>query len=295
MALDFTNAWPFNKIQPATIDGQSMVYIPKIYVNNTKLTDGPYAGKYQYSIAPDKISDDWHLHPAFKNKGAESDGIYISAYLASKDSSGKAASVSGSTPWTNMTRDSAHSLGSNRNVSGGGDEKQGWHMYNIYEHHLIARLMLIEFGSSDIQTLLTNSNTGNGATYHGIHDVYGGTSYCFWIDGFDTLGASNKIRIFDNDGGQTYTDTGLTPCGGTWMKDCLHDKGSGFDMGDVFIAKTAEGTQANGSFGDYQGLHGGDVFCAAGGAVADCGPFCLGDATSSHAYSLLGFRLAKYA
>lgn len=65
MALDFTNAWPFNKMVEQTADGQAMVYIPKMYVKNEKLPDtATYAGKYAYLIAPDKIDDTWHVHPA---------------------------------------------------------------------------------------------------------------------------------------------------------------------------------------------------------------------------------------
>lgn len=295
MALDFTKAWPFNKMVEQTVDGQEMVYIPKMYVKNEKLPDtATYAGKYAYLIAPDKIDDTWHVHPAFMNAGKEMSGVQIGKYLASKDGSGKAASIKGATPWTSITRDTAHSLGSNRNVSGGTAEQTGWHCYNIYEHHLIARLMLIEYGSSDLQTLLTGSDSGMDAKYHGIEMVWGGASYGEWFDGIDTLGTNSAVRIFKNDGSQTYVDTGIAPCGRGWLKDVLHNKGTNYDLGDVFLAASVDGTQANGSFGDYQWFGGGYVFNSRWGSDAYCGPFCLFDGSTSNAYGALGFRLAHY-
>lgn len=295
MALDFTNAWPFNKMVEQTADGQAMVYIPKMYVKNEKLPDtATYAGKYAYLIAPDKIDDTWHVHPAFMNAGKEMSGVQIGKYLASKDSSGKAASVKDATPWTSITRDTAHSLGSNRNVPGGTAEQTGWHCYNIYEHHLIARLMLIEYGSSDLQTLLTGSDSGMDAKYHGIEMVWGGTSYGEWFDGIDTLGTNSAVRIFKNDGSQTYVDTGITPCGAGWLKDVLHNKGTNYDLGDVFLAASVDGTQANGSFGDYQNFNGGCVFDSDWTARAHRGPFYLHSYSAGYTYSGLGFRLARY-
>lgn len=295
MALDFTNAWPFNKMVEQTADGQAMVYIPKMYVKNEKLPDtATYAGKYAYLIAPDKIDDTWHVHPAFMNAGKEMSGVQIGKYLASKDSSGKAASVKDATPWTSITRDTAHSLGSNRNVPGGTAEQTGWHCYNIYEHHLIARLMLIEYGSSDLQTLLTGSDSGMDAKYHGIEMVWGGTSYGEWFDGIDTLGTNSAVRIFKNDGSQTYVDTGITPCGAGWLKDVLHNKGTNYDLGDVFLAASVDGTQANGSFGDYQDFYGGCVFYSHWTAGAGHGPFYLAYHGAGYAGSSLGFRLARY-
>lgn len=295
MALDFTKAWPFNKMVEQTVDGQAMVYIPKMYVKNEKLPDtATYAGKYAYLIAPDKIDDTWHVHPAFMNNGKEMSGVQIGKYLASKDSSGKAASIKGASFWTSITRDDAHKAGLTRNVSGGTGEKTGWHMYNIYEHHLIARLMLIEYGSSDLQTLLTGSGSGMDAKYHGIEMVWGGASYGEWFDGIDTLGTNSAVRIFKNDGSQTYVDTGIAPCGSGWLKDVLHNKGTNYDLGDVFLASAVDGTQENGSFGDYQWFSGGCVFYSNWGSDADYGPFCLYDPGASSTRSALGFRLAHY-
>lgn len=295
MALDFTKAWPFNKMVEQTVDGQAMVYIPKMYVKNEKLPDtATYAGKYAYLIAPDKIDDTWHVHPAFMNNGKEMSGVQIGKYLASKDSSGKAASIKGASFWTNITRDDAHKAGLTRNVSGGTGEKTGWHMYNIYEHHLIARLMLIEYGSSNLQTLLTGSGSGMDAKYHGIEMVWGGAIYGELFDGIDTLGTKGAVRIFKNDGSQTYVDTGITPCGTGWLKDVLHNKGTNYDLGDVFLASAADGTQANGSFGDYQWFRWRCVFYSGWGSSAHYGPFCLSIYGASDSVGALGFRLAHY-
>lgn len=295
MALDFTKAWPFNKMVEQTVDGQAMVYIPKMYVKNEKLPDtATYAGKYAYLIAPDKIDDTWHVHPAFMNNGKEMSGVQIGKYLASKDSSGKAASIKGARFWTNITRDDAHKAGLTRNVSGGTGEKTGWHMYNIYEHHLIARLMLIEYGSSDLQTLLTGSDSGTDAKYHGIEMVWGDANYGEWFDGIDTLGTNSAVRIFKNDGSQTYVDTGIAPCGSGWLKDVLHNKGTNYDLGDVFLASAVDGTKANGSFGDYQWFGGGCVFHSFWADYSYCGPFCLRYYSASDAGGPPVFRLARF-
>lgn len=85
MAINFSNVWPYKEIKTVTVDGQEMVYIPKIYVCNTMLPNtAKYAKKWQYSIAPEKIDENWHVHPAFMNNGKEANGIYIGAYCASK-------------------------------------------------------------------------------------------------------------------------------------------------------------------------------------------------------------------
>lgn len=295
MAIDFSNVWPYNAMKKVTVDGQEMVGIPKIYVRNMVLPNtSKYAGKYAYLIAPNKIDDTWHVHPAFMNNGKEMSGVQIGKYLASKDSSGKAASIKGASFWTCITRDNSHKAGLTRNVSGGTGEKTGWHMYNIYEHHLIARLMLIEYGSSDLQTLLTGSDSGMDAKYHGIEMVWGGASYGEWFDGIDTLGTNSAVRIFKNDGSQTYVDTGIAPCGDGWLKDVLHNKGTNYDLGDVFLASAVDGTQANGSFSDCQWLRGGYVFNSGWGSGADGGPFYLGVTGPSGYPGALGFRLAHY-
>ena len=170
----------------------------------------------------------------------------------------------------------------------------GFHMENIYEHHLIARLMLIEYGSSDLQTLLTGSDSGTDAKYHGIEMVWGGASYGEWFDGIDTLGTNSAVRIFKNDGSQTYVDTGIAPCGSGWLKDVLHNKGTNYDLGDVFLASAVDGTQANGSFGDYQWFYGGCVFSSSWGGTANYGPFYLAYRSTSYTGGALGFRLAHY-
>lgn len=295
---DFSKVWPYNEIKTVTVDGQQMVRIPKIYVNNTKLTKGPYAGKYQYSIANEKIDSSWHVHPAFMDHGKESNAILIGTHLASKDSSGKAASINGAAPWVSVTRDTAHSLGTNRNVPNGNGDKTGWHCYSIYDHHLIARLMLIEFGTADIPTKLTGRDNGMGATYRGINDVYGAVynnrNTGEWLDGIDCHGKNNATRIFKNDGSQIYIDTGIASCGDGYVKDTLHNIGAGYDFGDIFLASVIDRTKPNGIFGDKQFTRGAEMNCGFNN-FEDPGPFYLDYTPSGGADKTLGFRLAKYA
>lgn len=292
--ISFSNVWPFCEFKDVTVDGQAMVYIPKIYVCNEKVGSGPYAGKYQYSIAQKDFDKSWHVHPAFMCNGKEMSGIQISKYMAS-NSSGKPASVKGAGAWVSITRDNAHNTCAKRNVANGTKEQTGWHMYNVYEHHLIARLMLLEYGSGDLQTLLTGSNKGGGALWHGIQDVFNSTSAAIWIDGIDSLGSGNTTwRVFNRDGSQKYVDTKLKPAGGGYPIDVFRNKGDGYDLGDIFLGSSSNATNTAGTFGDYQHLLAGLVFCSGCGADVAPGPFGLAGYSTSTAQNNIGFRLARY-
>lgn len=75
----------------------------------------------------------------------------------------------------------------------------------------------------------------------------------------------------------------------------LHDKGTNYDLGDVFLAASVDGTQANGSFGDPQNFYRGYVFSSYWGSGAYCGPFYLHRDDTEGTFNRLGFRLARYA
>lgn len=289
--IDVSNMFPFNQMEQRTVDGQDMVYIPKIYVKNvSSLEDGPYKGRPAYYIS-DKKLDGYHVHPAFMYNGQECSGIEIGAWLAGKESN-IATSKQGVSPWNNITRDQAITNALTRNTAG---TTTGWHMYNIWEHHLIARLMLIEGGRGDTQTVFGGSSTAVSVNYHGIRDVWGGTTFNsgmphFWLDGFDTLGSSNHIRVKNPNGNGQWVDTGIAPARYLYpFGNVLRNKTASYDMGDLFIAN-AEGSVIP----DYQSFYGGCVFCVYGYAVADGGAFFLHYNSSSGADSSIGFRLARY-
>lgn len=290
--IDFSHTWPFNEIREQTVDGQAMVYIPKIYVNNTKLTKGKYAGKWQYSISGTKLDSSWHVHPAFMNNGVEMSGIQIGAYIASKDSSGKAASIKGAAFWTSINFADSQKAAKSRNVNNGTKEQKGWHMLNVYEAHLVNRLMLIEYGTTNLLPHLKGSNAD--PAYRGINILWGGSKR-HWFDGIDTKGSSNTtIRIFDNQGNQTWVDTGAKALGGNWVTDVLHNTNAKFDLGDIFIASAASSSQASSTLGDYQNIGGGKILFSPVNGDTSCGPFFFNAIADTYSDSTIGFRLARY-
>ena len=286
-----SNIWPFSAMKEQTVDGQAMVFCPKIYICNEVPGSGTYSGKPCYEISDYKETG-FHCAPTFMTNGVENDtGIQWSSYIASKDSSGKAASIANATPWTNIAYTAVDTAARTRNVGTG--EQAGWRAWNIYDAHLLARLMLFETGSADIQTILGGTDGSMGVTYHGIHDVWGGTSYGFWIYGLTTTGSGNTIMVLDNKGNNNMVDTKIAPCGNGWPVTLLDNVGSNYDLGDIFLAKTVTSTKENGTLGDYQFLSGGYAFYTYWGSSSLYGPFCLYNGTPTNANTALGFRLAR--
>ena len=73
----------------------------------------------------------------------------------------------------------------------------------------------------------------------------------------------------------------------------MDNTGDGYDLGDVFLAKTVIGTEGSGTLGDYQNFIGGCAFCAHPGSGAGCGPFNLSIISPSNTNGNIGFRLAR--
>ena len=290
--IDVSNIFPINKMKLVTVDGQAVIELPKTWIRNTPLAKGAtYEDKVAYMFS-ERAQPGYHLAPSFYTDGKENEnGVQLSAYIASKDSSGKAASIAGATPWTSIAYTAIDAAAKTRNTGTG--EQAGWRAWNIYDHHLLARLMLFEAGSADIQTIIGWADGSMGVTYHGIHDVWGGSSYGFWIHGFTTTGSGNTITILDNKGKGTMIDTKIAPCGGGWPVTLLDNTGDGYDLGDVFLAKTVIGTEGSGTLGDYQNFSGGYAFYAHPGSNANYGPFYLYYYGPSNTGSFLGFRLAR--
>ena len=299
--LNVKDIFPWNKMEKRTVDGQSVVFIPKIYVMNTALASGKYAGRPAYFISGTK-DDGYHCHPAFMQSGAEAPtGIEIGVYGAGKDSSGKATSTSWSNTWTSTSYNDIRTAAHTRNVAGGTDEQMGWHAYNIYEHHLIARLMLIEYESADLPTLLGGNRKATDVTYHGIEKVWGGNGWCEWLDGLavtETTGSNAKcfINVFDMYGYVESINTPFAPPGKGWPVDFHREKGAKYDLGDLFIASETSEKESGGSCGDYQDLQvtGAGSFHTAHGTFDSSGPFSLSSDTLDTTIRYLGFRLARY-
>ena len=290
--IDVSKIFPINKMKLVTVDGQAVIELPKTWIRNTPLAKGAtYEDKVAYMFS-ERAQPGYHLAPSFYTDGKENEnGVQLSAYIASKDSSGKAASIANATPWTNIAYTAVDAAARTRNVGTG--EQAGWRAWNIYDAHLLARLMLFEAGSADIQTILGGTDGSMGVTYHGIHDVWGGTSYGFWIYGLTTTGSGNTIMVLDNKGNNSMVDTQIAPCGSGWLVTLLDNVGSNYDLGDLFLAKSVTSTESSGSLGDYQYLSGGCAFCTFWGSSSNYGPFYLDDSTPAGTNTALGFRLAR--
>ena len=289
-AAYFKDLFPFNQMTAVTVDGQQMIYLPKMYVKTATVDAGAQnAGKPGLWIS-ERPQDGYHLHPAFYNNGVEAQGLQLSVAIASKGSDGKPESKAGSTPWVNEpTFNNVKTLATKRNTGTG--EQSGWHAWNIYEHHLLARLMMIEYGTSDMQAMLGTKNVN----YHGILDPWGSATAGagFLIDGLLSDG-SNNIQIADDTGKGTLVSTGKAFPGTGWIKETWMDKGSLYDLSDVFLPKATDGTEGNGTYSDYAGLTAGCAFYAWDGTASACGPFCLGSVYPGNACSYVGLRLARY-
>lgn len=249
MGLNFNNVWPFNAIKQVTVDGQQMVRIPRIYVCNGKLpATAKYAGKFQYAIAREQIDNNWHVHPAFMDHGMAASALDLSCYEASQDSSGKPASVATTNYWQNVNRKTAIDACKKRNVDGGTDEQHGWHCWDIYCQHLLARLMLIEYGGTNFAF----QEDGTDYVYRGIHQPAGNPQAPTWLPGLGNIG--DKMYIYSNNGSYTMLNTGVACPGNGWPKDFLTAKGDSFDLGDIFLASAVSSSKDEGSCSDWQRL-----------------------------------------
>jgi len=251
MAINLTNVWPYSEIKEVEVDGQKMVRIPKIYVRNTQLPDSAtYAGKWQYSIAKEQLDDDWHVHPAFMNAGVECSALDLSCYEASKDAKDntKAASVSTTSYWQQVNRQTAINACNARNVSGGTADQTGWHCWDIYCQHLLARLMLIE----NATTAFAIQEDGTDYVYRGIHQPAGNPQNPSWLPGLGNI--ADKICLYDANGNMQLTSTGCAAPADGWPIEFYHTVTGSHDLGDVFVASKTSTTETDGSCSDWQRL-----------------------------------------
>lgn len=305
MALDktfFDKTYPWAGIKTETIDGQEMVYIPKFYYKTgTAPTGSQQAGKKCLWVSDRPIAG-YRVHPAFMKAGAEIAGFWVGAYECSVDASvgSKAASVSGKAPLVSIDFPTMQSRCAARNVNG----QTGWHLWNIYELAAIQMLCLIELGSPDVQAKIGSGNSNSSAAvatgssnakWRGISELWGNVWHM--VDGFK--GSGTTIQILDRLGNGTYVNTGVAALSGThaYPKDMMDASGSGFDFNDVFIPKTLDATQSNGTYGDFYWYAVNDFVCYHGGAWgggASGGLFCLSLGVPASCSDVgIGGRLAK--
>ena len=262
--------------------------IPITYVRTETLQSGPYAGKNCWWTA-DAPMDGFHVHPAFIGQDGQPHNLKIASYVASKKSGtpysedkGKAA-YSGY--WNNMSYNTIHDMGW---MSGGARP------YSIYDHHLLARLMLTEFGTSDVQVQTVDGVAWTGANrinYHGIYDPFGCVNGTCWLDGLTTLNGTNQVLAAN--GSRDMIETGIScPGTGVWPTNCRVDQANGINFGDLFIASDSNSSEDSGSFADYQYLISGCAFYVCWNTNTNRGAFYLDYCNPTNTNSNRGWRVA---
>ena len=135
----FERNFPFNQMEPR----EGYVFIPNIWVRNEKLPSGAtYEDCFAYMIS-DKPKPNYHIHPAFVTNGKPNDtGLLIGTDI-----------IAVSLAYTDLKSKAA---------------EYDAEPFNIYDMHILTRLMLIEFGTGNIQKALSGIDGKMSATWHGI-------------------------------------------------------------------------------------------------------------------------------
>ncbi len=248
----------------------AFVEIPVTYVKTETLTSGPYIGKNCWWTA-DAPLDGFHVHPAFIGQDGKSHPLQIASWLASNKDDVPFSEDKGyyaADYWNNVSYNDVHAKGW---------MADGVRPYNIYDHHLLARLMLTEFGTPDVQAQTVNGTKWDGDSriaYHNIHDMFGlklygmSSPYCL-LDGLTTL--NGTYQVLAPNGSLSMVETNIAcPAANVYPTNCRVDKVNNIDFGDLFIANMANSTENNGSFTDCQELNTNKAFrsCWGGSASA---------------------------
>lgn len=298
-AATFNNHPTYAGVVPQTIDGQSMIRIPRFYVKKGSVPSGTHAGK-RYWMISDQPAAGFSLHPAFMLSGNPIEQFWVGKYQAVADGS-KMGSTAGKTPLVSIDFPTMQARATARNVAG----VSGFQLWDIYQLSAIQMLALIEMGGSDSQTLIGQGHVSGGsaenvdsttvaqATWRGIVGLWGNV----WqmVDGLQTDGSS-RYRVWDKNGSRSYLTTTKTAPSSGWAVTMSVESGVDYDLSDIFAPSTTNSTQSNGSYGDYFYQNPNCVAYTGGnwGSGANAGLFTLRVYyAASDAYSYLGGRLAK--
>lgn len=230
--MSLENFFPYNEmtIESDTTIG-ACVRIPKIYIKGSENSEGLITREISKTEKPG-----FHCHPAFMQNGLERDAILI----ASNPSATNMSFADAQNEVENLPVDGIKQL-TKGTTFGTWQKMKDVHMYNIYEHHLMALLMLIEYGTTNITTTI----------YHGIN--YNWSNEFEWIDGIKTN--ETNVLIYDNKGNFEYkTLTAKTGKSG-YIKDLLNIKNNDIDTNDIFIMEIGTENEIEGSYGVRQDLN----------------------------------------
>lgn len=285
-------------VQPQTVDGQEMIRIPAFYVKTFAVGDNArvYALSAEGGLG-------WFMHPAFRFRGADVPCFLVGAYEGSLDGDMVMCSLpgkptAGSRGFHDMR---ASCLARNKSL---GD---GWDMLNIYQFAALQRLIMIEAGTTDVQSAIHSGNTDcekrlptgeSGCVHRGIHDFWG-NAWCM-IHGLET-NEKHEIFLLDNEGFSEMLPTGVvTPCLNRGFITAMHDEqGAHFDFDDIFLPKATTEEQEAALFPDRcwpswpeerNVLYVGGAWNGGSGA----GLFCWGlNNPASNGHAGVGCRLAR--
>lgn len=263
----FERNFPFKQIEPREVNGVKFQFIPNIWVRNEKLPAGAtQEDNFAYMIS-DKPKSNYHIHPAFVTNGV----INPTGLLIGEDI------IAGNFSYLELKDKAA---------------EYNAEPFNIYDMHLIARLMLIEYGNSNLQKALTGIDGNMGVTWHGIKNVWGARDLGQWYHGLTT--EYGTIHVLNNKMDGTMIDTKVVPAGSGYPMSLLTAKTLSYDFGDLFLAKNQGVNAVDGILDDYQCLEKDSAFNS--GFVnnnALCGPFYLCNDRLDKKIKNIGLRLRK--
>ena len=263
----FEREFPFNQMEPREENDIDYIFIPNIWVRNEELSAGAtYEDCFAYMIS-DKQKPNYHIHPSFVTNGK----INYTGILIGEDI------ICGNFAYNELKSRAA---------------EYDAEPFNIYDAHLLARLMLIEFGNGNIQKALSGVEGKMGATYHGIKDVWGGEDKGQWYYGLTT--EEGTIHILSNKMDGTTVDTKIVPAGSGYPASFLTTTALNYDLGDVFLAKTQGLNVADGVIDDYQCFEKECAFNSGfvGNSIL-CGPMYLCNDRLDKRIRNIGLRLRK--
>ena len=216
-----------------------VIEIPKVWVKTEILQDGPYAGMKCWWVS-DKEVDGFHIHPAFLKPDGTSGNLQITAYVMQRTASSDTApgtlkSILGAYDSSKASNGyykdttSYENLITRADMLNAADPDGNWHMFNIYEQHLLGRIVLIEFGESpNLNQISPYTYHEDSATsfqtysrrpwFHGICDPDGSTTEMssignrfasgIFLDGIST-DEDGILYLMKQDGSREVVSTGL--------------------------------------------------------------------------------------
>lgn len=212
------------------------IEIPTLWVKTEILTEGPFAGKLCWWIADGPVGG-FHVHSAFLKPDGTYGNLQLSKYIMQhhKNTTTTPYSVLGSyttTANTNTGESNGYSIDTIKFVDIPTREEYmksidpAFHLMNIYEYHLITRLMHLEFCNNlyfasaspykevTKNTIYTYETKANRNQFHGIYDPTGpwkeagGNNSYILIKGLET-DEDGMLMIYKADGSEEFANTGL--------------------------------------------------------------------------------------